>query len=232
MVKRHAQLFSVAAFASYGAFTVAASAFVSDAMRRGEAVSKIILAASALHAVRFPQSTATECGEVALSQVGRDIPESTAKQYLSHVKGAIGHARETGILPTVDANSATEKAVLGHVERFCKANTLRALYDAKRAPAKAKADADKATREAEAERAEADAREAFGVEGETALQVSRLLKAVKPWRDAAGMGDANARAVLTALAAAILADRETVWTATDAMQGEAEAPATAEAQAA
>lgn len=192
--------FNIAKYRTFAAFQKAGASYYADYVERGAQVSKLFLSAAVLNAMRSPGAAVQAIADGALE--GLSINPETVKNYRSQMVKAISFARTKAIIPTFGP-SMGEADVIALVAAFCDKYTLRGLYDEARKPAQAKAEERKVERGAKAEAAETEARQAAGVEGETALSVAKLFAAVAPWQEAAAAGDVNAERVLAALEAAL-----------------------------
>lgn len=225
-VKTVAQAFDVARFKSFEAFQKAGSAYVADYLARGNQLSKVILAAGVLDAMRSPGANFNSIADGAFDFLNAN-PE-TLKNYRSQLVRALAFAHKNGSLPVLDAN-ASQGDALAQVAKFCDKYTLRGLYDAARAPGQAKAEENKAARVVAQERAEADARASAGVAadaplavGKKAMRVADLFAALQPWQASAEAGNEDAIRVLAALEASLYEAR-IAREAASASEGQAQA---------
>lgn len=198
-------LFNIGSFRTFAAFNEAGASYIADVNERSNQVAKIYLGAAVLNAMRSPGATVSAILDGAIEGLSQN--PATVANYRSQMVKAITFARTKAILPTLDANVG-EADVLAKVATFCDKYTLRGLYDEARKPAQAKAEERKETRETAAATAEAEARTAAGVEGETGLNVAKLIATVSLFMDAANGGDVNAARVLAHLEATLFADRK------------------------
>lgn len=197
-------MFDFAKYKTFKGFSEAGARFMADVEARKAHASQVVLFAAVFHAANAPKASGQAVADGATASLA--LPDATAKNYRSQVSGAIAEARRLAALPVWD-ESVSEADRLAMCAAFVAKHTLRGLYDAYRAPISAKAEEKREIGKAARAAQEADAREQVGVKGAFGLDVLKLQQTVKPFMDAAEQGDANARAVLAALAASIISAR-------------------------
>jgi hypothetical protein len=201
--------FDFAKVKSFADFQTRGRKFFADFEARAGFASKAVLFAAIFHAAQSPKASGQAVADGAAHTLG--LIEATAKNYRSQVAGAIAYARSQGIVPMWDA-SVAETDRIAQVAAFVAKYTLRAMYDAYRAPIAAKSEDARDTKAHDLKQAQETARSDAGVTGPSALDVLGLMKAVQPFMLAASQGDANARAVLASLAAQVMIERD-LWNA-------------------
>lgn len=165
--------------------------------------SDVLFAGVFLASQQPAKSPADIAGQVV--NLAGEAHAATLKNYESQLAGALRYARAKSIVPVY----TDEKDTLARVATFASEHTLRKLYDASRASAVAKANEAKAEREKVKAENVATMSASLGEAAATLddKAMSRLAQSVGAFMSAANKGDANARAVLAALAASILEAR-------------------------